>query len=61
MEKVYNKMYWVWKSKYVVNFHDWIKQHNDWSKFLDIKTFSNEKEMLDFIKELELEWYTYSN
>jgi len=61
MKKIYNQMSWVWKAKYVVNFHDWEKHHNDWSEFFDIKTFSNEKLMLDFIEELKEDWYTYGN
>ena len=31
----------VGSSKYVINFHNGIKKHNDGSNFYDIKTFKN--------------------
>ena len=55
--KLYNTSFGIGTSKYVVNFHDGIKRHNDGSRFYDIRIFSNKKEMVKFIKELEKEGY----
>ena len=55
--KLYNTSFGIGTAKYVVNFHDGIKRHNDGSRFYDIRIFSNKKEMVKFIKELEKEGY----
>lgn len=55
--KIFNAMYGVGKAKYVVNYHDGIKKHNDGSEFFDIRIFTNRKAMAAFIKELENEGY----
>ena len=51
--KLYHTTFGVGTAKYVVNFHDGIKRHNDGSRFYDIRIFTNKKEMGKFIKELE--------
>jgi len=55
--KNYNIMYNVGKAKYVVNYHDGIKKHNDGSNFYDIRIFSNKIKMNSFIEELESKGY----
>lgn len=55
--KLYHTTFGVGTAKYVVNFHDGIKRHNDGSRFYDIRIFSNKKEMGKFIKELEKDGY----
>ena len=55
--KLYNTSFGIGTAKYVVNSHDGIKRHNDGSRFYDIRIFSNKKEMVKFIKELEKEGY----
>ena len=55
--KLYHTTFGIGTAKYVVNFHDGIKRHNDGSRFYDIRIFSNKKEMVKFIKELEKEGY----
>lgn len=56
--KTYNEMQGIGKSKYVVNYHDGKKRHEDGSKFFDIKIFSNKKKKETFINELETQGYT---
>lgn len=41
--KKFNVMYGVGKTKYLVNYHDGIKTHNDGSEFYDIAIFKNKK------------------
>lgn len=48
----------IGKAKYVINFHNGIKKHNDGSSFFDIKIFSNKKKTNSFIKELKCDGYT---
>ena len=50
-------MYNIGKVKYVVNFHDGIKTHNDGSIFFDIRCFKNKIKMNDYIKSLLKENY----
>ena len=45
-------IYNVGKSKYVVNYSDWTKKHQDGSEFYDIAIFSNKKKRDDFIKQI---------
>jgi hypothetical protein len=55
--KMYNQMYGVGKSKYVVNYHDGIKTHGDGSRFFDIAIFRNKKDLEKFIGKLKLDNY----
>ena len=45
-------MYGVGMAKYLVNYHDGIKKHNDGSDFFDIEIFKNKKKLKTFIVEL---------
>lgn len=56
-EKVYNEMYGVGKSKYVVNYHDGKKTHSDGSPFFDIDIFKNKVDKNKFIDELKSQGY----
>ena len=47
----------IGKAKYVVNFHDGEKKHNDGSPFYDIAIFSNKKELNKFVNSLKAENY----
>ena len=49
----------VGKVKYLINFHNGIKTHEDGSRFFDIKTFSNKAEMEIFEKDLLVNGYVY--
>jgi len=51
-KKRFNTMYGVGSSKYVVNYHDGKKTHNDGSDFFDIKIFKNQKDLDTFKKAL---------
>lgn len=55
--KKFNVMYGVGTAKYLVNFHDGIKTHNDGSEFFDVKTFRNRKKFNSFIAELMADGY----
>ncbi len=57
----YYIMYNIGKAKYVVNFHDGIKKHNDGSNFYDIAMFKSKKAMNTFIAGLMQKAYTYRN
>jgi hypothetical protein len=59
--KVFNEQENIGKAKYVVNFHDGVKQHKDGSPFFDIKIFTNKKKKAPFIKSLEEQGYTYGD
>jgi len=48
----------IGKSKYVINFHDGVKKHEDGSEFYDIVIFSNKLKYNAFIKELLIKGYT---
>ena len=48
----YYEQNWIWKAKYIISFHNWIKKHLDGSKFFDIKIFKNKKAKNLFIKNL---------
>lgn len=58
LDKDYYLQYNVGKSKYVVNYHDGEKRHDDGSRFYDIFLTNNKKELYKFIKCLENEGYT---
>lgn len=55
--KRYNLMYNIGKSKYVVNFHDGVKTHNDGNPFFDIKISNNKRKITKFINKLKKEGY----
>ena len=42
----------IGRVKYTINYHDGNKKHKDGSKFFDIKTFKNKKDLETFKKEL---------
>lgn len=48
----------IGKAKYVVNYCDGEKKHNDGSDFADIRTFNNKKDANKFVKELISKGYT---
>lgn len=50
--KLYYTMYNVGAVKYLLNFHDGIKSHNDGGAFYDINCFKNKKKLEAKIKEL---------
>lgn len=55
--KTYNIKYGIGRTKYVVNFHNGEKTHQDGSPFFDIQTFKNKKKMHAFVKDLEEQGY----
>ena len=55
--KVYNEMSGIGSSKYVVNYHDGKKTHNDGSAFFDIKIFKSKIEKDRFINKLKADGY----
>ena len=59
--KKFNVMHNIGKVKYLVNFHDGVKTHNDGSRFFDIATFKNKKKMGAFTDELKNSGYIESN
>ena len=59
--KNFNLMHNVGQAKYVINFHDSIKQHKDGSPFYDIRLFSNKNKFNQSIKELLSDGYTQTN
>jgi len=56
-----NKNYYIQenigKAKYLVNFHDGEKKHEDGSPFYDVKIFNNKKDLEQFISQLKEEGY----
>jgi len=59
--KVFYEQHNIGKVKYVVNYHDGIKKHKDGSRFFDIRTFKNKKDMEKFINFLRIEGYKERN
>lgn len=55
--KKYYTMYGVGKAKYVVNFHDGEKKHEDGSEFYDIRIFKNIKDLKAFTNDLGIQGY----
>jgi len=49
----------IGKAKYLVNYHDGIKKHNDGSEFFDIAIFKNKKDLKEFVSKLTSEDYLY--
>ena len=56
-QKVYNIQYNIGRCKYVVNYYNGVKTHEDGSKFFDIAIFNAKVKMNAFIKKLESENY----
>jgi hypothetical protein len=56
--KVFNTQMDIGKAKYVVNFHDGKKTHEDGSPFYDIEIFHNKKDLAEFTERLKQEGYT---
>ena len=54
---VYNLMFNVGSTKYVVNHHDGVKTHSDGSPFFDIALFSNRRKRDKFIRGLKEKGY----
>lgn len=50
--KTYNVMHNVGNVKYIVNYHDGFKKHEDGSKFYDMRTFKSIKRLNEFTFEL---------
>lgn len=48
----------IGSTKYVVNYHDGKKTHNDGSPFFDMATFKNKKKRDAFCHELKQKGYT---
>ena len=61
MIKQYHIRYNIGKSKYVVNYHDGVKTHQDGSPFSDISIFKNKKDLNAFVKSLETQGYVYAH
>lgn len=59
--KVFNEQENIGKAKYLVNFHDGVKQNKDSSPFFDLKIFKNKKKKAAFTKSLEEQGYTYGD
>ena len=57
MKKTYNLMYKVGSAKYVINYHDGEKKHQDGSPFFDILIFRNKKDFAEAQKTLQAEGY----
>ena len=55
--RVFNLMYNVGTTKYVVNYHDGVQKHNDGSPFFDIAMFSNKTKRDKFISSLLKDGY----
>ncbi len=54
---VYNLMFNVGSTKYVVNYHDGVKTHSDGSPFYDIALFNNLRKRDKFIRGLKEKGY----
>lgn len=49
--------YNIGRAKYVVNYHDGEKKHQDGSDFFDISIFKNKKKLAEFITGLSKDGY----
>ncbi len=56
-EKVFNEMQNIGKVKYLVNYHDGEKTHDDGSPFFDVATFTNKVEKNVFVGALVSQGY----
>jgi hypothetical protein len=50
--KTFYVMHNVGRSRYVVNFHNGYKSHDDGSPFFDIEIFKSKKALTEFTKDL---------
>lgn len=57
--KYFNIIRNVGKSKYVVNYHDGVKQHKDGSEFFDIAIFNSKRKLDIFTEELKMQGYKH--
>jgi len=57
VKKIYYIQHGIGKSKYVVNFHNGLKQHKDGSDFYDVRIFTNKKDLKRFETKLLQESY----
>lgn len=57
--KQFNIKYNVGKLKYIINYHDGVKKHEDGSPFFDIGIFKSKKMMDNFAKQLTNEGYIH--
>jgi hypothetical protein len=55
--KVYYEQQGIGTAKYVINFYDGVKTHNDGSEFFDIRTFKNKVGKNQFIEKLKSDGY----
>jgi len=55
--KTYHTQYRVGEVKYLVNFHNGQKVHQDGSEFFDIRTFRNKHKLAAFINTLKQQGY----
>lgn len=55
--KVFNIMYNVGKSKYLVNHHDGKSTHKDGSPFFDLALFRNKRKFEAFLRDLKAKGY----
>lgn len=55
--KLFNTMGNIGRAKYVVNFHDGVKQHKDGSPFFDIEIFKNKVKRNAFVSGLQKQGY----
>lgn len=55
--KTYNIRYNVGRAKYLVNYHDGVKQHKDGSAFFDVAIFMNKQALGSFLLELTNKGY----
>ena len=54
---IFNVLYNIGKAKYVVNYHDGQKTHQDGSAFFDIAIFRNKRKLEAFVRELRKKGY----
>ena len=59
--KTFNTQTNIGKCKYIINFHDGIKTHQDGSVFFDINILSTKKDFLARQKQLLNQGYTQTN
>ena len=55
--KTYNVQYGIGSARYVVNFHNGEKTHNDGSPFFDIEIFKNKRKLKSFTSSLKKQGY----
>jgi hypothetical protein len=55
--KLFNEKNNVGTTKYLINFHDGVKTHNDGSPFYDVALFQNKRKKQQFVKKLLKDGY----